>query len=356
MSATTEEVKTRPLIFRTTSDLEKQLRDYEKNTHQKSFSGAVNSILEAFFLSGLHAPTQKTPPRCRECPKNFGECDSGVACGTKKSVLDFFNFKIVPFAIAEKCAEKPFNTPIDKKTREQFETELTATKEQLFQVKELYAVDHEKLGIFKGVRQENDDLSKENKALNRQIAKLSENKLLVDNESLAKRWKQAVTENAEIPKLKEELEHVKKEKEEGDLELGNVRNGLLATQEENTNLHMDNEYLRRENEKLQENEILKENKKLLDENDSLNETIVQKAREKADVAEEVLKLQALLKEERNQKTDIISRIDRMLREMEQHMPPVRNQLSGDALEFKIYVDTLRKAIQNFRGYLRTVTA
>ena len=313
MSAATEDRhKSRPITFRL-DDGRRKLLDGLMQKSSLTQTQAVNAIFDGFLPSGLHNPTQRTPEKCNLCLKCAGEVENGVVCLTKKSSSDPINFKRLPFAIAEKCAEMPFNTPVDKKTREQFEKDLQSAKQDLERETRLHDTYRKKYDKLKDFPEEHDRVKRK------------------------------------LAQVEQPFQDLLKEKEGLKVELGNVRNSLLEALNEKTVVETDNEFLRIENKKLSEQEILKEN-------DSLQLQLKEMGSQKADIAEEVLKVQALLKEERNQKHDIISKVDKMLREIDQYMPRFGNQLSVSDIELKAYVNSLKKTIQNFRGYLSTVAS
>jgi len=282
-----------------------------------NMSEAISKIIEQHQFQGLQTSSASLCEGCNACLKHGIVTPQGVLCITKRSVYDPIRKQYLSPQEAEACSRKPFNTPLDKKTREELQ-------------KTISDLEGFKLGFLK-FQPELLELRKERSSYRKRERDLE----------------------AELDQVKQPFQCVLKEKEGLKIEVENVRNSLLAALTERDVLETDNQFLKTENKKLSENELLKEN-------DSLHLQLSRASNEKADIAEEVLKLQALLKEERNQKSDIISKVDKTLKEIEQYMPLPRvnwaSQLPVVDLELKAYMDSLKKTIQNFRGYLQTVAA
>jgi len=324
MSARTREDDARPKITIRMDSNDKTYFDKFMETSSLNITGAFHAILDSHRLSGLQFSPALVPDGCRNCPKFAGVTEKGVLCITKKTPTDPVRYDLKPFPFVKVCWTKPFNTPVDKKTREQYEknleehqknyAKLTGENTKLFNERQKY---HDKYELVKWAPEANVALKKE------------------------------------LEQVKQPLQDLLKEKEEWKIQFNEEHNTLLKVLEEKTTLQTDNEFLRAQNMHLSESELLKDNKRMLDENDSLWKEL---GSQKEELSQEIEKLQAWLKEERNQKSDIIFHLTNKLREIDQCLPTFGNQLAGADLQIKAYVDSLRKTIQDLKGYLQTVAS
>ena len=317
-------VNTKPLNARVPPNCLTFLNKYYQEHGLENRSQGLVKILESFQLLGLQTSEESAPEMCKisdgeTCPKFGGITKEGILCITKKSQIDSVHFQFLPFIVAKVCKMKPFNTPVDKKTRQQFKTEIeliTTQRDIAIGRNERY---YRKIESFKGIEKERDNALSEIERLNEVVKRVPVN--LKEIDSLRKSFKE---KNDECVTLTE-----------------------------------DNDFLRKTNEELSHDPLTEKYKELLGRYEEAEQLL--KIRESNDSAnqeeskKEIAKLEALVKVEREQNNDIVFTTKKALRDFKQFLPEgsASCMTCPDGFKFKEYKQNALKAIENLEGYLQT---
>jgi len=269
---------------------------------------AGQEFINKSFLEGKTVSDDSIPENCKSCPKcGFIIKNGKMLCITKKAETDPIRYDWIPLEMLTVCAEKPFNTPINKKTREQ-------CKRDLFNMEQM-KIHH----------QERAD----------QLRPKAERLPIVEKELT-----ETTRELEEARKGKEDLLSAKSTFE---LKVSDMKNSLLARDEKIAVLETDNQQLRSEAERLQES-------KLLAENDSLRQRLEEFQLSLNQYAKEIEKLDALNDKTDAKLKDVISQMARRLKQFKENLP-----IGSNPDEMNLYILTLKKAIDESQGYLITVS-
>jgi len=242
-----------------------------------------------------------------KCPKFGGVTEGGVLCLTKKSNTDRIHSDTIPFKVATACTEKPFNTSIDKKSREAYESEIERLKPY-----------HHK---YSKQRDELNSLRPENARL---IVGL-QNKT-IECDGISKALKISMSDNLQLKGENTEL-----------------KNGLVRETEKVGLLEHDNEYLRNELKDLSSDALVE---KVSFQNVQLGTLRT----EIEDYKREIEKLEALNTHKNATLNDVVFKVNKMLREFKQFSPQ-----SIDSFALKDYMRSVQKKIEDFEGYINTVS-
>jgi hypothetical protein len=247
------------------------------------------------------------PENCKSCPKFGKHVKNGkVLCLTKKTLAEPMRSQWIPLDVAQGCSEMPFNTPTNKKTREQFERELA---------------NMEKMKNYHQNRA--DELRPKAERL-----------------SIAERQLEQTTGELEEARTgKEDLLSVKSTLES---RVSDMTNTLLERDAKIAVLETDNEQLRTQIAELSENEVLTEN-------DSLRVQLNEKIKLIDDTRFEIEKLEALTQKQRQTIDEVISKTKSTFREFRQFLPT-----SLEPYAISEYIKNAQKKIEQFDGYLDTV--
>jgi hypothetical protein len=268
---------------------------------------ATEDFIHARFFEGKTVSDDSIPEKCKSCLKFGNHVENGkVLCVTKKTLGEPMRFHWIPLDVAQGCSEMPFNTPLNKKTREQFEREFS---------------NMEKMKIHHQNRA--DELRPKAERL-----------------SIAERQLEQTTRELEEARTgKEDLLSVKSTLES---RVSDMANTFLENRDKIVALETDNEQLRAENAKLSENEVLTEN-------DSLRMELNEKIKLIDDTRFEIEKLEALTQKQRQTIDDVISKTKSTFREFRQYLPT-----SLEPYAISEYIKNAQKKIELFDGYLDTV--
>jgi len=247
------------------------------------------------------------PENCKSCPKcGFIIKNGKMLCITKKTETDPIRGDWIPLEVAKTCSEKPFNTPINKKTREQFERELS---------------NMEKMKIYHQKRADN-------------LRPKAEHLPIVEKE---------------LRETKQELENVQKPIKNLYAELQKTRtwrlhlaNYLLRIMNERKALETDNDFLRKQVEELSHDSLAEKNAFLTVELGKRNRDI-------EDLKTEIQKLEDLNKWEHQKIINLTSETRKMLRDFNQYLPT-----SLEPYDIQQYIKNIQKKIEQFENYLNTL--
>jgi hypothetical protein len=271
-------------------------------------SKAVSVIIESYRLLGLQTSEECRPEMCKDCPQYGGVNDEGVLDIIKKSVTDRVSFEFKPLAVAKACSEKPFNTPVEKKSREMLESEIERLKP--YQLK--CAKQKEQLN---SIRPEIERIRAELQTKRTKFDEISEGLRIFTDDNL----------------------HLKGENAE-------LKNGLLRETEKVALLEHDNDYLRSEVKDLSSDTLAE---KISFQNVQLGTLRTQIE----DYKGEIEKLEALNTHKNATLNEVVLKVSKMLREFKQFLPQ-----SVDSYALKDYLQSLQKKIDDFEGYINTVSA
>jgi hypothetical protein len=282
-------------------------------------SKSISEIIQTHRSLGLQTSEEFKPEGCKNCIQYGGVTKEAVVCIIKRSDAEPVRSIFMPFPIAQICSMKPFNTPVDKKTHQQFKTEI-----ELITTQRDIAIDrngryYRKIESSKGIEKERDNALSEIERLNEVVKRVPVN--LKEIDSLRKSFKE---KNDECVTLTE-----------------------------------DNDFLRKTNEELSHDPLTEKYKELLDRYEQAEQLLkVRESNYSANQEEsekEIVKLEALVKVGREQNNDIVFTIKKALRDFKQFLPEGSASCVGcpDGFKFKEYKQNALKAIENLEGYLQT---
>jgi hypothetical protein len=297
---------------KTTINLDPDIRKWIDDLTTQDPNGIRDNVVNRLFrerLEGKSVSDATIPKGCESCLKcGFIIKNGKLLCITKKTETDPIRYDWIPLEVVGVCSEKTFNTPINKKTREQYEKDLSTVMNNYLSWKR-YA---EKL---------------EPKA---------ERLLTVEKD-----FKKTMEEFEEARKGKEDLLNAKSTLESG---FSNMKNALLERDEKIAVLETDNEQFRVQIAKLSENELLREN-------DSLHVQLNGKIKLIDDYAYEVTKLEALLQSKDLIIAEVLSKTKDTFRDFKQFLPT-----SLEPYDIQQYTKAMLTKIIQFEGYLNIVTS
>jgi len=277
---------------------------------------ATEDFIHARFFEGKTVSDDSIPENCKSCPKFGKQIKNGkVLCLTKKTLAEPMRSQWIPLDVAQGCSEMPFNTPLNKKTREQFERDLS---------------NMEKMKIHHQNRA--DELRPKAERL-----PIAERQL-----------EQTMRELEEARKGKEDLLSAKSTSE---LRVSDMKNALLERDEKIASLETDNGQLRKETEELS-------HERLFEENQLFKVQLGQKERQVADYQLDVQKEQALREKAQEEKISVVKQTLKMLNEFKAFMPSDLKYCEQCTQSFKVmdYLRRVQKKIEQFEGYVNTVAS
>ena len=312
-----------PLNARVPSDYLTFLDKYYQEQGLENRSQGLVKILEGYRLLGLQTSEESAPETCKTpdgktCPKFGGITKEAILCMTKRSQMDTLRYQFLPFLVAKVCNGKPFNTPVDKWTRQQFEYEISL-------------------------------LTTKEGSLSDRLKRAEEQ--LDASEGMKEKWKK---EHAENQTLRTELKNTKEP----------IENLLQQT----INLENDNDFKKgriKELEAIVEAQspdtLVQTNGELLDELEEIKQTMkIQESNHSANIEDlnlEIKKWEALAKTEKDKNIDIRFTVENVLRDFKQFLPtgsPSCQVCSEGGFKLKQDRQSALKAIENLEGYLQTV--
>jgi DNA repair exonuclease SbcCD ATPase subunit len=259
-------------------------------------------------------PVDAIEDPCKNCPKPHLITPKGIICITKKAENDQIYKRQFSFAEARACAEKPFNTPLDKKTREQFERDLS---------------NMEKMKNYH--QQRADELRPKAERLpivERQLQKI-------------------MRELEEASKGKEELLNAKNTLES---RVSELQNSLIALMDEKAKLEAQVTQLTQLNKELSQDA-------LAEKNSFLTVELGKRDRDIERLKAEVERQEALIEVLKQRVFQVTSEIEKMLREFGEFIPSDLGTCEQcvDSFQIKDYFRNTKKKIEAFKGYLQTIT-
>jgi hypothetical protein len=275
---------------------------------------AAEDFIHAEYFKGKTVSDESIPENCKSCPKFGNHVKNGkVLCLTKKTLAEPVRSQWIPLDVAHGCSEMPFNTPINKKTREQFEKDLSNVENM-----KLY---HQKRA---------DELRPKAERL----------------PIVERQLEQTMRELEEATKGKEDLLSTKSTLR---LRVSNMENALLEGDKKIASLETDNGQLRKEIEELSHD-------RLFEENQLFKVQLSQKERQVANYQLEVQKEQALREKAQEEKTNIVKQTLKMLNEFKAFMPSELKYCEQCTQSFTVmdYLRNIQKKIEQFEGYVNTV--
>ena len=299
------------------SDLAKSLHLFNKDGSPNE-SAALTRMTQDHRLLGLQTSRESASEICKFpdgtiCPKYGGITEEEIVCTTKKSETDPVQIRSVSFLFAQFCSKKPFNTPLDKKTRQQF---------QQLQI-------------------ENSLVKTERDTLRYELQRRKDTR-----EELKRAHVEIERQRVEIKQIKEPNENLLDEKvaleNDNDFKTERMKEleALVETQSHDTLIQKNQELISRIDQC--ENEL----------KSAYTNHNMEIEQAKGDLE----KLEALVKSLKGQKTEILQTVEKTLRDFKQFLP--ENSSSSDqylnALNWKEYRQNTLKVIQNLEGYLQTV--
>lgn len=273
-------------------------------------SAACSKILTDYQLLGLQTSEEFRPEMCKGCLQYGGRTNEGILCIIKKSETDPVRYEFKPLAVAKACSDKPFNTFPDRKSRQQYENQislLTIEKDSAIAARKR---DHGKLELLKGIEKERDHALSENQWLNEELKRL--------------------------PALLKEID------------------GLHA-------LQTDYEYWKRLAEERSHDPLVQKYKELSDQFEEMQQAMkIQESNHSAELEElrlEINKYATLAKAEKDNISDIRFTVEKALIDFKQFLPsgsPACDICSEGGFKLKEYRQSALKTIENLQGYLQTV--
>jgi len=236
------------------------------------------------------------------------------------------SIKCQPLYLAQVCCRKPIH--ISKPTQRKYESSIETLNIQLEGEKEKVTRLEKKETYYDKLRKTIIQKDQDNKTL----------------ESYEKDLEKKLREvNRKLNQIEKPMQDLYAERAELKVGLGNMQNVLLTKNTEIATLTTDNEQLREQVQKLSENT-------LLNENDSLRVQLIGRDTQIKEQNDEIQKLEALRDKKEMILKDILSRTGKMLREFKQYAPA-----SLEPYELTAYLKNVRKTIENFEGYLNTIS-
>ena len=133
-------------------------------------------------------------------------------------------------------------------------------------------------------------------------------------------------------------------------------NSLVEANHKIATLETDNAYKDKVIENLSESELSKLNSELLKESDALHLELAEKSKVISDYELDIEKVEALNEVQQRKTTEVISETRKMLRELRQYCPRLQIiNLDPTNHPMQTYILTVQKKIEQFEGYLKTMT-
>jgi len=148
----------------------------------------------------------------------------------------------------------------------------------------------------------------------------------------------------EIERLKKPIEALLNDKNTLELKVSDMGNALLERDEKIAVLETDNEQLRIKVEELSHDPLFEQNQ-------LFKVQLSQKESQIADYKREVEKLEALRDKERQTLNEVVSKTNSVFRDFKQFLPK-----SYEAYDVEQYIKAMQKKIEQFEGYLATISS
>jgi hypothetical protein len=303
-----------PLGLRVPSDLKVSVDQYQQSNGLETRNEAGIQLLKKGLSTSLQASVQALNPKCKNCTKHGRMTAEGkIRCITKKGASDRVQIQLFSMPDAWECAEKNFNTPTDRKTIEQFDTEITLLTTERDNAIGRHQRDYRKLEKMKATEEKLERAQSEIDFLNAQlkpVENLLEQKTALENDNEFK-----------IERMKE-LE------------------AIVETQSHDALIQKNQELMTR-----------------IDECEAdLKSEYTSHKMESEQAKGEIEKLEALVKIQKDQKTDILFTMEKTLKDFKQFLPETSSTCKQcvSGFDWKEYRQNTLKVIQNLEGYLQTV--
>jgi DNA repair exonuclease SbcCD ATPase subunit len=270
------------------------------------------SLIEVLLKQKVNETIEDLP--CKDCPKFGGIIDGKILCITKKTVDSPIKYHLYSTEIARACSHKPFNTPLDKKTREEFQRELK---------------NMEQMKIYHKNRAD-------------ELRPKAERLSIVEKQLL-----ETMRELEEARKGKEELLNAKSTLES---QVSEMKNSLIALMDEKAKLETQVTQLTQLNKELSKDVLVEKNSFLTVELGKRDQDIEH-------LKSEIEKQEALIEVLKQRTFQLTSEVEKMLREFEQFLPSDLGTCEQcvDSFPIKEYFKNTKKKIEAFKGYLQTIT-
>lgn len=273
--------------------------------NKDSLKEAIDFVIDEFFKGETYDTIQTLP--CKNCEKCGNIIKNGkVLCLTKKTLDTSIKYQWIPIEIARACTEMPFNTPLNKKTREQYEKDLFnlgKNRDYYQQAVQNLRPKAERLPIVE--------------------KELSETKQQLEN----------IQEP--IKSLYADLQKISKWR----LHLSNYTLHILN---ERKALETDNDFLRKQIEELSHDSLAEKNAFLKVELGKRDQDI-------EGLKSEIQKLEELNKWEHQKIINLTSETRKMLRDFNTYLPK-----SLEPYDISTYIKDVKKKIEQFESYLNTL--
>jgi len=236
---------------------------------------------------------------------------------------------------AETCSQKP--TYIKLPTKEKYEHDIQLLNGQLDREAENTDQLLRESGYYEGIKNESLQQAQDNKTLESR------------QEIMEKELRKA---NAKL----EPMEDLLTEKETLTSKVSEMGNSLVERDHKIATLETDNAYKDKVIENLSESELSKLNSELLKESDALHLELAEKSKVISDYELDIEKVEALNEVQQRKTTEVISETRKMLRELRQYCPRLQIiNLDPTNHPMQTYILTVQKKIEQFEGYLKTMT-
>jgi hypothetical protein len=260
-------------------------------------------------------------PKCKRCSKHGDITPEGkIRCITKKGTSDKVQIQEFSVPDASACAEKTFNIPLGKEDRQHYETVfkekdnaiglLTIQKDNAIAQHEK---DHEKVQSYMGIEKELQGEKKKNKILERELEHMPD--IVLERDDLRSKYSSLQEKLTEAEAQATELSHdplTEKYKE------------LLGRYEQDEQL--------------------------------LKDQGIKHTEETEQMKGEIEKLEALVKIQKDKKTEILFTVEKTLRDFKQFLPETSSSSDQylNTFKWKEYTQNTLKVIQSLEGYLQTI--
>jgi DNA repair exonuclease SbcCD ATPase subunit len=236
---------------------------------------------------------------------------------------------------AETCSQKP--TYIKLPTKEKYELDIRLLNGQLDREAENTDQLLRKHDYYERIKKES-------------LQQAQDNKTLEDRqEGIEKQLKQAKQ------KL-EPMQDLLTEKDTLTSKVSEMGNSLVERDHKIATLETDNAYKDEVIKKLSESELSKLNSEILKESDALHLELTEKSKVISDYEHDIEKVEALNEVQQRKTTEVISETRKMLRELRQYCPRLQIiNLDPTNHPMQTYILTVQKKIEQFEGYLKTMT-
>jgi len=329
--------------------IQARLTDTEEKAFWQQFKqthGLTGNQETVIAIINQFRTSQSSPTLKASLPEGCYRCDlHGVLATNKKGelivrcILRLENKQPITIdrfiSEAETCSQKP--TYITMPTKNKYELAIQLRDAQLDREAEntdklLREHDH-----YEGIKKESMQEHADNKTLESR------------QEILEKELRKA---NAKL----EPMEDLLTEKETLTSKVSEMGNSLVERDHKIATLETDNAYKDEVIKKLSESELSKLNSEILKESDALHLELAEKSKVISDYELDIEKVEALNEVQQRKTTEVISETRKMLRELRQYCPRLQIiNLDPTNHPMQTYILTVQKKIEQFEGYLKTMT-